>query len=259
MTPILQSRLPLAPWMDLSTSRLPGINPVDSDDWLTVDDAFYGQMQRRDDLIAQIPQVVLGQLPAGLPAAQELYDLILSRLAMQPGYQVGSASVVRPDGVEVPLDRAQPLKTLGRLVQEDLCLLEKHGDEHVLTGACLCFPSSWSLAEKLGRPLIGIHRTVRVYDEALAKRVQRMFDMIRPDKPLWRMNALNYVDPELHQPGVEGAPRKDRTNGQFMRVERQTMLRLPATNAVLFAIHTYVVRLETLTEAERAELESARL
>ena len=65
MTPILQSRLPLAPWMDLSTSRLPGINPVDSDDWLTVDDAFSGQMQRRDDLIAQIPQVVLGQLPAG--------------------------------------------------------------------------------------------------------------------------------------------------------------------------------------------------
>lgn len=249
----------MAPWMELTTARLPGINPVESDQWLTVDDAFAGQMQRRDDLIAQNPHTVLGQLPNGVPAAAELYDLILTRLATQPGYHIGPTSVIRPDGAEVPLDRTQPLKTLGRLVQEDLCLLEKHGDEHVLTGACLCFPSSWSLAEKLGRPLIGIHRTVKVYDDALAVRVQRMFDMIRPDKPLWRMNALIYVDPELHQPGVEGDPRKDRTNGQFMRVERQTMLRLPITNAVLFAIHTYVVRLDTLTEAERAGLETARL
>ena len=41
--------------------------------------------------------------------------------------------------------------------------------------------------------------------------------------------------------------------------ERQTLLRLPRTGAVLFAIHTYVVRLSSLTEAELAGLELARL
>ena len=37
------------------------------------------------------------------------------------------------------------------------------------------------------------------------------------------------------------------------------LLRLPVTGAVLFAIHTYVVRLDSLTGAERAGLDSARL
>ena len=259
MPPILQSRLPHAPWMDPRTARLPGVLPHDGQDWLAVDDAYGGQMALRDQLIADQPQVVLGLLPEGLPAAEELFDLMLARLAQTAGYRVGPSSATRPDGVTVPLDRTRPLASLGRLVQEDLCLMQRQGDEHVLTGACLCFPSSWSLSEKLGRALGSIHRTVADYEPDLARRVQRMFDLIRPDRPLWRMNALVYVNPDLHQPGSETAGRTDRRSGQFLRAERQSFVRLPTTGAVLFAIHTYVVRLDSLTEAQRAGLESARL
>ena len=259
MDPILQSRLPMAPWMDARTARLPGVLPLEGDGWLVVDDAYGGQMARRDRLIAALPGVVLGQLPQGLAAAAELYDLVIGRLSLAPGYRVGAGSVVRPDGVEVALDRAAPLATLGRLCQEDLCLLERQGDQHVLTGAVLCFPASWSLAEKLGRALVGIHAPVKDYDADMARRVQRMFDVIRPGQALWRMNALVYVDPELHQPKTESAPRTDRRGGQYVRAERQSFVRLPVTGAVLFAIHTYVVRLDSLTEAERAGLEGARL
>ena len=271
MPPILQSALPHSPWMDPRLARLPGILPLEGDAWLAVDEAFGPQMALRDKLIADSPQIVLGQLPQGLAAAEELYDLIVTRLATTPGYTVtpgytitpGDAvtpdTVIRPDGVAVPLDRAAPLKTLGRLVQEDLCVMQDAGAEHVLTGACLCFPASWSLSEKLGRPLTGIHRMVRVYEEDLARRVQRMFDVIRVGQPLWRMNALVYHNPDLHQPGFEGAPRTERRDGAFVRAERQTLLRLPQTGAVVFAIHTYVVRLDSLTPAERAGLETARL
>ena len=259
MPVILQSRLPFAPWMDQRTARLPGIMPVEGDNWLRVDEAYAGQMALRDRLIAEQPEVVLGLLPEGRAAAQELYDMVLARLAGQPGYRIGSQSAVRPDGVEVPLDRGEPLRSLGGLVQEDLCLMERRGAEHVLTGACLCFPASWSLDEKLGRPLTGIHETVKVYDPEIARRVQRLFDVIRPGQPLWRMNALIYVNPELHQPGRVNAPRIDRRNGQYVRAERQCLLRLPQSQAVLFAIHTYVVALEALTAAERQGLEDARL
>ncbi len=61
---------------------------------------------------------------------------------------VGPDRVRRPDGVEVRLDSRFPLVTLGRLVQEDLCLMEKQGEESVLTGAILCFPASWTLGQK---------------------------------------------------------------------------------------------------------------
>lgn len=257
--PILQRALPFAPWLDSRTARLPGVLPIEDGDWLRVDEAFAGQMAERDRLILDLPHVV-GALPdRGRAAAEELWEVVLGHLSQADGYKIGCNSVLRPDGVEVPLDRDRPLLTLGRLVQEDLCLMEREGDEHVLTGAVLCFPASWSLDEKIGRPLIGIHRTVKPYDGDMARRVQRMFDAIRPEKPLWRMNALVYADPTLHQPGREDSPRTDRRGGQYLRAERQCLVKLPRTGAVVFSIHTYVVRVSDLTEEMRAGLEGARL
>jgi len=248
--------------MDPRTARLPGVLPVEGDDWLRVDDAFAGQMAERGRLIADRPEDVHAVLESARPAAEELYEVILTRLAQTPGYQVGTQEVRRPDGVTVALDKAAPLRTLGLLVQEDLCLMEKPdnaGDEHVLTGAILCFPASWSLAEKLGRPLIGIHRPVPDYETEIARRVQRLFDAIRPEQPLWRMNSLVYRDPSLHQPRREADPRSDRRGGTFVRAERQTLIRLPQTRAVVFAIHTYVVDIASLSAEELAGLKDARL
>jgi hypothetical protein len=259
MTPILESHLPFCPWMDARSARLPGVMPMESDDWLRVDDAFAGQMAERDRLFVSVPDTVHALLEQGRPAADELYATILDRLTHNPGYRFGTAMVLRPDGVEVPLDPDQPLLTLGRLVQEDLCLMERFGDEHLLTGAALCFPASWSLAEKIGRPLTGIHTPVPSYDADIARRVQRMFDAIRVDQPLWRANALVYVDPTLHQPRREADPRTDRRGGTYVRSERHCFLRLPHTRAVVFSIHTYVVRIETLSDDARAALDEARL
>lgn len=257
--PILQSRLPFAPWMDPRTARLPGILPIEGDDWLRVDDAYAGQMAERDRLISTRADSVHAMLDSARPAADELYGVVLDRLARTEGFRLGASSALRPDGQEVALDPALPLLTLGHLVQEDLCLMEPHGPEHVLTGAILCFPASWTLAEKLGRPLVGIHTPVASYDEPLARRVQRLFDAIRVGQPLWRMNALVYRDPTLHQPGREGDPRIDRRGGPYVRAERQCLLRLPQTGAVVFSIHTYVVERSSLSPAELAGLEEARL
>ena len=257
--PILQSVLPHLPWMDPRLSRLPGVQPLSEADWLVQDEAFAGQMAERDRLIAANPDLVFRQLPEGQPAADELYDMILARLSGAPGYRIGQDSAVRPDGTEVPLDRSNPLCTLGRLVQEDLCVMEQAGDVHRLTGAILCFPASWHLHEKIGRQLVGIHRTVKNYDADLARRVQRMFDVIRPGAGLWRMNAFVYRDPTLHQPRREDDPRIDRRGGAYLRAERQCFVRLPRTQSVVFSIHTYVVPLTLLPQAAVAALDEARL
>jgi len=242
--------------MEPQLARLPGIQPVEGEDWLRQDDAYGAQMAERDRLIASRPAVVHGMLESARPAADELYHRVLGVLRATPGFDIGPDQAMRPDGVVVPLDPRQPLLTLGRLVQEDLCLMEKQGEEHVLTGAILCFPASWSLAQKLGRPLLAIHVPVKGYEGDLARRVQRLFDAIRPEQPLWRANALIYRDPTLHQPRREDDPRIDRSGGSFVRSERQCLLRLPETGAVLFSIHTYVVDIATLGAEERAVLES---
>ncbi|MGY6412153.1 MAG: heme-dependent oxidative N-demethylase family protein [Alkalilacustris sp.] len=250
---VLQSRLDFAPWAEPRHRRLPGIQPLDPDDWLRVDDAFAGQMAQRDRLIARRGAEVHALLPAAEPAAVELLDVVLGQLRRDPRYAVGRGVVRRPDGVEVVLDPARPLLTLGRLVQADLCLMEGAGAEHVLTGAILCFPAGWTLAEKIGRPLLRIHAPVAEYDAQLAARVQRLFDGIQPGRPLWRANVLAYASPELFAPRSEADPRP-RPDGpaDYIRSERQCLLRLPESRAVVFSIHTAMVRRDALTPEQEA-------
>lgn len=241
---ILQQAIPYDP---LAPNPLPGIKPADPRNWLHRDDAFAAQMQRRADLLAQQGLDVLAQSPEALKPAQELLDLVL-----QQAYPGASDQVLRPDGVRVEIDRAHPLESLCQLVQEDFCILQKRGDEHVLTGAILCFPASWMLSEKFMRPLIAIHEPVDVYDANIARRVQRLFDGIQPDRPLWRFNALWYHDAELFQPRSAKHRRepRDENSARYLRSERQTLLRLPQTKAVVFAIHTYVMAADQVSKME---------
>jgi hypothetical protein len=256
-TPILQDRLPHLPWIDPRTARLPGILPVEGRDWLRVDEAYAAQMALRDRLIAGQPDIVHALLPQARPAADELYATVLDWLHSAPGFIVTATNVTRPDGVTVPLDPGQPLLTLGRLVQEDLCLMQELGEEYHLTGGTLCFPASWTLAQKLGRPMTGIHDPVPLYDADIARRVARLFQAIRPEQPLWRMNYLTYDDFVLHQPRREGEKRPRPTDHVFIRCERQCLLRLPVTKVVVFTIHTYVVDAGTVSPDELAALREA--
>ena len=229
------------------------MQPLDMADWLAVDEAFAGQMTLRDRLLAERRADVFGA--SDIAPAQELLNLVLAHLG--PEFRVNRCGVIRPDGVEIGFDSDHPLVVAARLVQEDLCLLEQPdgAGEHVLTGAVLCFPASWTLAEKLGRPLTTIHNPVAEYGAGMAARVQRMFDALHPDRPLWRANALLYDDPTLYQPRRH-ADRRARPEGQppFLRSERQSLLRLRETRAIVFSIHTWVVAWENLTTEQRAGL-----
>ncbi len=251
---VLNAHLPFAPWADQKTRRLPGTQPLDPADWLRVEDSYAGQMAERDRLISERLQDVHALDPAALPAARELLATILPSLPGL-GFRIDGDRVTRPDGATVTVDPAQPLLTLGRLVQEDLCLMEKRGEEHVLTGAILCFPASWTLSEKFLRPLIRIHEPVGSYDADMARRVQRLFDAIHPDRPMWRANALLYEDPILHHPKTEAARRPPaRREAAYIRSERQCLLRLPETAAVVFSIHTYLIHRDLLTRDQAAAM-----
>lgn len=260
MPEIFQRSLPVAPWMAEHTLRLPGTGPIALADWLQRDDAYPEQMAYRDALIAEREPEVHALLPEAAPAAAELFALVLAHLDGAPGYARTAGGMRRPDGVEVPLD-GPPLVTAGRLVQEDLCLLEKAEAEaeHRLTGAILCFPSNWTLAQKLGRSLTRIHLPVDSYDENIARRVQRMFDTVRPEAPVMRANLLLYNRHDLWNPRAEFARHTPDPNAaRYIRVERQTILRLPVTRAVVFSIHTYMVEPSALSPEQRAKLAEAR-
>lgn len=252
--PILQARLPFFLWMDPRLDRLPGILPLDLDDWLWLDDAYGAQMAERERLIATCPDLVHACLPRAEDAAVELLEMVVGRLPQMGFTRTGSLWTC-PDGRKVDVAGQPPLIALGRLLQQDFCILQRcdHGPEHLLSAAILCFPASWTLSEKIGRPLTGVHRPVPGYEGQLATRVQRLFDAIRPEQPLWRGNALAYSDPALFQPRRESDPRHPQGDAPYLRSERQTLMRLPRSGAVVFSIHSFVVLRSAMPEeAQRA-------
>ncbi|CUH63584.1 hypothetical protein TG4357_00767 [Thalassovita gelatinovora] len=240
MIRIVQKTLPY----DFRSRRpLPGIAPLDPAEWLLFDEAYNEQMALRDALLATRRDDVVAMAPEAHPAAEELLDQVLDFLRGHPTFSVHSDHVIRPDGTKVTIDLDDPMVTLGRLVQEDLCVMQKQGDEHVLTAAVLCFPSNWTLRQKFLKPMTGIHVPVAPYDENIAKRVQRLLDGIQAERPLWRFNVLWYHEPTLFNPRLEGEhePVSEEKDAAYLRSERQVLMRLPESRAVVFSIHTYMI------------------
>ena len=230
-----------APWADPALARKPGVQPLDPANWLETGTDTAAQMARRCALIEAERVAVLAALPDSAPAQAELLD-----------------AVVAFTGQVAPADPT-PLGRVCRMVQEDFCLLEQSGPgaEYRLTAAILCFPSRWSLAEKIGHPLTHIHGPVPDYTDDLARRVNRLFDGVRTGRPLWRANWTVHPTDELFQPS--GAWRHADDGPLHIRVERQTFLRLPRPNAVVFGIRTHVDPLSDLSDAEARALHDALL
>ena len=237
---ILQKQIPY----DTTYPNLPGTRPISPDEWIICDDAFSQQMALRDKLIETKKDKVLAISDEAQEAAVELLKMTLDFCVSKLGYKKNVNKIIRPDKVSVEIDLNEPMTFLGRLVQNDFCILQKKDNEHVLTAAALCFPASWSLEEKFLKPLIDIHIPVKAYDGNIAKRVQRLFDGLQINRPVWRFNALYYEDPNLFQPRSVNQPRRKPAANKvkYFRSEKQTIIKLPKTRAIIFGIHTFVVR-----------------
>ncbi|HEX6841573.1 MAG TPA: DUF3445 domain-containing protein, partial [Stellaceae bacterium] len=141
-------------------------------------------------------------------------------------------------------------------------LLKGSGDVYRLVAASLCSPARWRLADKLGHPLAEIHAPVAGYAAKLAAPVDRFFATLKAGRLVWRLNWSIHDDPAPFQP-VAPPPKliTAATAGErlWLRVERQTLHRLPATGAVVFTIRTHITRLDAALgdRAAAAELAAA--
>ncbi len=154
-----------------------------------------------------------------------------------------------------------PLDTAGRLVAEDLCLVDLADGDPRLVGASLAMPNRWLLAEKLGRPMLDIHVPVPGYADQLADVVDRFLKGLREGRIMTRANWAITDDPRLFQPAVDSRARQAGTittpeqaaESLHVRVEYQTLRLLPspARNTVVFTIRTAHEPLSALRDRPR--------
>lgn len=148
-------------------------------------------------------------------------------------------------------------------VHEDLCLLTRRQDEDVyrLIGAAVAWPSDWHPAEKIGLPLRALHAPIAGYEQHLATGVDRFMETLRAGQIYARCNWFIAATPERRwlpdRPPHEAFAHVTPDNAGetlFVRSERQTLRRLPQTQAILFTIGIYVEPLGNLSPANIAML-----
>jgi hypothetical protein len=220
-----------------------GTRALAAEEWLVRDDAAPWELALRVRLLTEQRDHVLACTEHGLAAAEETEALVgiwLSNHGLAP--------------MEKGAD-PHPLARAGLGVQEDLCLMVQHKGAWHLEGAVLCFPSMWSLGDKIGQPAAVVHAPVQHYAEELAGRVDTFFDRLRPgglvrrrNLSLWPACLLWVPTPTLADELWDPAPADDSQPRLWLRSERQTLRRLPETSAILFTIRVQMAPLSVLAD-----------
>ncbi|MGL3607087.1 heme-dependent oxidative N-demethylase family protein [Rhizobium sp. G187] len=200
-----------------------------------------------------------------LPAQSECLNALVAHLAQDHPqvYQRTDNHLRMADHVvDLSDETIPPLLRAGMLVQDDLVIMMRREAGWYIAAAHLSFPSSWLLAEKFNRPMEEVHKHVPGFEAGTrnAVMINRIFDNLLPDQPAERFNwSINWEEKLFHpETGRNDTADPD---DAVIRVERQTLTKLPETGAIVFTIRIYLdpVRLFTShPEGPRLATELAR-
>ena len=223
---------PAPPYLKMGTRAL------DLDTWLTPDTHRATEVALRNRLLDEQRAHVFGCTPSADAASAETLAMVVDWLRTNTD--------VSPDELVVDPNE-HPLAAAARLVQEDLCLMIPRDGSWYFDGGVVCVPTLWLLDEKLGRSTTGVHVPVAHYEEELAERVDRFFDRLTVDRPVWRRNLgvkpyplLFLAAHKLDQPIGETLHLGPDAEPLWLRSERQTIRLLPESGAILFTIKVQI-------------------
>lgn len=239
-----------------------GLTALDPNAWIEPDGDLAAFLAEKDRVCrAHFSQIFYSE-GSSRAAQQECLDILVDHLLAR------HAEVFQRDGdilhfagrsLDLRDQATLPLLMAGSLVQDDLVILEKRDTGWHLTAGYVAFPSAWSLTEKAGLPMEGVHAHVPGFagGSRNAMMINRIFDNLQPDLPAVRMNWSIYPSGDLFWPPERGA-RAEKAGfaaaGNFIRVERQTLRRLPKTGGIVFTIRIYadpLARLKALPDDGR--------
>lgn len=235
-----------------------GLEPLDPADWIDVDGDLARFLAEKRRLFADPAACVFLAHPDTAAAQQETLDLLADYLpARYPAlYRRGAGDIeVRCTGERIRLgatDDEPPLQRAARLVQDDLVIMRSGPAGYELVAGAVCFPSSWRLEDKFGLPLDRIHRPVPGYGGKMARRMDLIFDRLPRNRIVWRTNWSIYDSDRL--PAFRDGNALFSGGGEvdfdaaFLRVERQTLRRLPQSGDLLFTIRIHIDPLARLRD-----------
>ncbi|HTK08576.1 MAG TPA: DUF3445 domain-containing protein [Ktedonobacteraceae bacterium] len=231
---------------------------------IEVDRAHYqAELALKADLLAEDHDYYVQAPTETLPLQWEVLELILPLMARRyPAYFTLTVTgqcwhwqnkLLEDESTfrlgETETLALSPLDWLGRQVQEDLLLLKEDTTNGMpLVAGHLCFPNDWCLEDKMGQSFLSIHQPVPLFAEQIGRSSQLLLERLKIGRPVWRTNwafkgssRLNLTPRFAEEQRQSNQQITATTIGErcFLRMERQTLSRLPHTRGILFTVHTY--------------------
>lgn len=161
--------------------------------------------------------------------------------------------VAEATGQSAP-DRDEPdLIRAGRLISDDLVVMESRGGGWTATALLLTQPTFFSLEDSFGKELFALHTPVPGGVPGLATKIAKVFDRMPAGGVFERFNWTVQIGSERWWPHgsamreqLKALPLDRAVVHLHLRVERQTLVRLEETGAILFCIR---ICLDPIAEA----------
>jgi hypothetical protein len=224
-----------------------GLLQLEPERWIEPDGDLAEQVLLKRNLVAEHGELVLRAEAGTQEAQQEVLDLLIDYL---PHYHPENYRLVGNDMRSAGLDpdiadqEMMPLHRAGLLVQDDLVIMRKGENGWRIAAAFLAFPSSWRLSEKFGLSMDEVHAPVPGFEGGSrnAGLINRMFDNLSADRIVVRWNWSVNWSHALYHPDAKSAEEKRGVSADkaFIRVERQTLRKLPVSGDILFTIRIYL-------------------
>jgi hypothetical protein len=179
-------------------------------------------------------------------------------------------SLVTGQTLDLDDDSTEPLLQMSYLIEEDFMLLEEVGGTLRIRAASNAYSSSGRLVASVGHDVEWAHEPVPQLTHKLGGKINRVLGSIHAATPCerfnWQITPMATVFFPHDDPHAANAAamrevlaelcRDPARAGEFLwiRVERQTLMRLPHSNAVAFSLHTYSDPLSYL----QSDVESVR-
>lgn len=261
--------LPYFPFGNHFNDKIGTVLLTENEPLVDVDEHYQAEIGIKRQLLTECPDYYFQAFPGHETAQWDVLELVLNNLSrfwpdtfsLQKTGNVWqwenrllneTATFTFGDVATLPV---APLDWVGRQVQEDLLVLA--GDGPALVAGQLCFGNVWSLDEKMGLPFWEIHAPITPIVEPMMRAAQNVMNRLPVGRPVWRLNwsikTSDQLDmttrrmPELNEQLHNLLPflTPETIDSQvFIRIERQTLTRLPRSQAILFGLHTYQNRLD---------------
>lgn len=168
-----------------------------------------------------------------------------------------AVALARTWGADFPDDS---LASLARVWEPDFVLLSFGEAGLTVEGGAVCFPTAWSLREKLGRSLFATHGPVPGLNAELAARIDTALRKLPPGTAWERDNWGLASSPDLNRHPLRHLPMlsvSDSLDAVWFRGERQILFKLPQTGGILFGIRIVASPLRKVlaNAAERTALQ----